>query len=110
MFLKNFKIDTSRARDSWPRHVDRLEDLPAHYRPHIAEWMQRGMPISQVLFVRQTNHWVTEKPEYVVAWQENRILYLQKQLLGGVVPTVLDAETVSYALYSHRLLDNRHTI
>ncbi|MFR8229560.1 MAG: hypothetical protein ACLVAH_06385 [Anaeromassilibacillus sp.] len=110
MFLKNFKIDTSRARDSWPRHVDRLEDLPAPYRPHIAEWMQRGMPISQVLFVRQTNHWVTEKPEYVVAWQENRILYLQKQLLGGVVPTVLDAETVSYALYSHRLLDNRLTI
>ena len=48
MFLKNFKIDTSRARDSWPRHVDRLEDLPAPYRPHIAEWMQRGMPITQV--------------------------------------------------------------
>lgn len=110
MFLKNFKIDTSRAREFWPRHVNTLEELPAPYRPHVAEWMEQGMPISQVIFVRQTNHWVTEKPEYVLAWMGRRLLYIQKQPLGGVAPTVIEADTIFYALYSHRLLDNRMTI
>lgn len=110
MFLKNFKIDTSRAREFWPRHVNTLEELPAPYRPHVAEWMEQGMPISQVIFVRQTNHWVTEKPEYVLAWMGRRLLYIQKQPLGGVAPTVIEAGTIFYALYSHRLLDNRMTI
>ena len=110
MFLKNFKIDTSRAREFWPRHVNTLEELPAPYRPHVAEWMEHGMPISQVIFVRQTNHWVTEKPEYVLAWMGRRLLYIQKQPLGGVAPTVIEADTIFYALYSHRLLDNRMTI
>lgn len=110
MFLRNFKIDTSRAREFWPRHVSTLEELPAPYRPHIAEWMERGMPISQVIFVRQTNHWVTEKPEYVLVWHENRIFHIQKHPAGGVVPTVFDANNISYALYSHRLLDNRLTV
>ena len=105
MFLKNFKIDTSRAREFWPRHVNTLEELPAPYRPHVA-----GMPLSQVIFVRQTNHWVTEKPEYVLAWMGRRLLYIQKQPLGGVAPTVIEADTIFYALYSHRLLDNRMTI
>lgn len=106
MFLKYFKIDNSRARDSWPRHVDTLEELPEPYRPLVAEWLNRGMPISQVIFVRQNNQWVTEKPEYVLAWHENSLLYLQKQPGGGIFPTVLDAHTITYALYSHRLLDN----
>lgn len=110
MFLKNFKIDTSRAREFWPRHVNTLEELPAPYRPHVAEWMEQGMPLSQVIFVRQTNHWVTEKPEYVLAWMGRRLLYIQKQPLGGVAPTVIEADTIFYALYSHRLLDNRMTI
>ena len=110
MFLKNFKIDTSRAREFWPRHVNTLEELPAPYRPHVAEWMEQGMPISQVIFVRQTNHWVTEKPEYVLAWMGRRLLSIQKQPLGGVAPTVIEADTIFYALYSHRLLDNRMTI
>lgn len=110
MFLKNFKIDTSRAREFWPRHVNTLEELPAPYRPHVAEWMEQGMPISQVIFVRQTNHWVTEKPEYVLAWMGRRLLYIQRQPLGGVSPTVIEADTIFYALYSHRLLDNRMTI
>ena len=110
MFLKNFKIDTSRAREFWPRHVNTLEELPAPYRPHVEEWMEQGMPISQVIFVRQTNHWVTEKPEYVLAWMGRRLLYIQKQPLGGVAPTVIEADTIFYALYSHRLLDNRMTI
>ena len=110
MFLKNFKIDTSRAREFWPRHVNTLEELPAPYRPHVAEWMEQGMPISQVIFVRQTNHWVTEKPEYVLAWMGRRLLYIQKQPLGGVAPTVIEADTIFYALYSHRRLDNRMTI
>ena len=110
MFLKNFKIDTSRAREFWSRHVNTLEELPAPYRPHVAEWMEQGMPISQVIFVRQTNHWVTEKPEYVLAWMGRRLLYIQKQPLGGVAPTVIEADTIFYALYSHRLLDNRMTI
>ena len=110
MFLKNFKIDTSRAREFWPRHVNTLEELPAPYRPHVEEWMEQGMPISQVIFVRQTNHWVTEKPEYVLAWMGCRLLYIQKQPLGGVAPTVIEADTIFYALYSHRLLDNRMTI
>ena len=110
MFLKNFKIDTSRAREFWPRHVNTLEELPAPYRPHVAEWMEQGMPISQVIFVRQTNHWGTEKPEYVLAWMGRRLLYIQKQPLGGVAPTVIEADTIFYALYSHRLLDNRMTI
>lgn len=110
MFLKNFKIDTSRAREFWPRHVNTLEELPAPYRPHVAEWMEQGMPISQVIFVRQTNHWVTEKPEYVLAWMGRRLLYIQKQPLCGVAPTVIEADTIFYALYSHRLLDNRMTI
>ena len=101
MFLKNFKIDTSRAREFWPRHVNTLEELPAP---------EQGMPISQVIFVRQTNHWVTEKPEYVLAWMGRRLLYIQKQPLGGVAPTVIEADTIFYALYSHRLLDNRMTI
>ncbi|MFR2562928.1 MAG: hypothetical protein ACLS8R_09815 [Anaeromassilibacillus sp.] len=104
MFLKNFKIDTSRAREFWPRHVNTLEELPAPYRPHVEEWMEQGMPISQVIFVRQTNHWVTEKPEYVLAWMGRRLLYIQKQPLGGVAPTVIEADTIFYALYSHRLL------
>ena len=68
------------------------------------------MPISQVIFVRQTNHWVTEKPEYVLAWMGRRLLYIQKQPLCGVAPTVIEADTIFYALYSHRLLDNRMTI
>ncbi len=110
MFLKNFKIDTSRAREFWPRHVNTLEELPAPYRPHVAEWMEQGMPLSQVIFVRQTNHWVTEKPEYVLAWMGRRLLYIPKQPLGGVAPTVIEADTIFYALYSHRLLDNRMTI
>ena len=110
MFLKNFKIDPSRAREFWPRHVNTLEELPAPYRPHVAEWMEQGMPLSQVIFVRQTNHWVTEKPEYVLAWMGRRLLYIQKQPLGGVAPTVIEADTIFYALYSHRLLDNRMTI
>ena len=110
MFLKNFKIDTSRAREFWPRHVNTLEELPAPYRPHVAEWMEQGMALSQVIFVRQTNHWVTEKPEYVLAWMGRRLLYIQKQPLGGVAPTVIEADTIFYALYSHRLLDNRMTI
>ena len=110
MFLKNFKIDTSRAREFWPRHVNTLEELPAPYRPHVAEWMEQGMPLSQVIFVRQTNHWVTEKPEYVLAWMGRRLLYIQKQPLGGVAPTVIEADTIFYAIYSHRLLDNRMTI
>ena len=110
MFLKNFKIDTSRAREFWPRHVNTLEELPAPYRPHVAEWMEQGMPLSQVIFVRQTNHWVTEKPEYELAWMGRRLLYIQKQPLGGVAPTVIEADTIFYALYSHRLLDNRMTI
>ena len=110
MFLKNFKIDTSRAREFWPRHVNTLEELPAPYRPHVAEWMEQGMPLSQVIFVRQTNHWVTEKPEYVLAWMGRRLLYIKKQPLGGVAPTVIEADTIFYALYSHRLLDNRMTI
>lgn len=110
MFLKNFKIDTSRAREFWPRHVNTLEELPAPYRPHVAEWMEQGMPLSQVIFVRQTNHWVTEKPEYVLPWMGRRLLYIQKQPLGGVAPTVIEADTIFYALYSHRLLDNRMTI
>ena len=78
--------------------------------PHVAEWMEQGMPLSQVIFVRQTNHWVTEKPEYVLAWMGRRLLYIQKQPLGGVAPTVIEADTIFYALYSHRLLDNRMTI
>ena len=110
MFLKNFKIATSRAREFWPRPVNTLEELPAPYRPHVAEWMEQGMPLSQVIFVRQTNHWVTEKPEYVLAWMGRRLLYIQKQPLGGVAPTVIEADTIFYALYSHRLLDNRMTI
>ena len=110
MFLKNFKIDTSRAREFWPRHVNTLEELPAPYRPHVSECMEQGMPLSQVIFVRQTNHWVTEKPEYVLAWMGRRLLYIQKQPLGGVAPTVIEADTIFYALYSHRLLDNRMTI
>ena len=72
--------------------------------------MEQGMPLSQVIFVRQTNHWVTEKPEYVLAWMGRRLLYIQKQPLGGVAPTVIEADTIFYALYSHRLLDNRMTI
>ena len=110
MFLKNFKIDTSRAREFWPRHVNTLEELPAPYRPHVAEWMEQGMPLSQVIFVRQTNHWVTEKPEYVLAWMLSLLLYFQYQHMGCVAPTVIEADTIFYALYSHRLLDNRMTI
>ena len=60
---------------------------------------------------RQTNHWVTEKPEYVLAWMGRRLLYIQKQPLGGVAPTVIEGRYhFFYALYSHRLLDNRMTI
>ena len=43
-------------------------------------------------------------------WMGRRLLYIQKQPLGGVAPTVIEADTIFYALYSHRLLDNRMTI
>ena len=110
MFLRNFKIDTSRAREFWPRQVDSLEELPAPYRPYLQKWLDQGMPVSQIIFVRQTNHWVTEKPEYVVAWHKNRVLHVQRHLAGGVIPTEFSANTVLYALYAHRLLDNRLTV
>ena len=48
MFLKNFKIDTSRAREFWPRHVNTLEELPAPYRPHVAEWMEQGLSLIHI--------------------------------------------------------------
>ena len=105
MFLKSFKIDTSRARDAWPRQVENLEQLPAPYRAALNAELVRGMSMQNIIYVPQTNKWVHEKPEYVLAWHENRVMTFKKSG-GQIEKTEWTVESVLYVQYIHRLLDN----
>lgn len=105
MFLRSFKIDTSRAKDAWPRQVESLDQLPAPYRTIVNAELVRGLPIQNILYVPQTNKWVHEKQEYVLAWHENRVMTFKKGQCD-IEKTEWTVESVLYVQYIHRLLDN----
>lgn len=105
VFLKKFFIDTSRARDSWPKQINDLEELPVYYHTYLQGWLRQGLPLSHIIFVKQTNKWDSERPEYVLAWFNDSVILLKKSANKQISQTMISTSELICLEYNHIHLD-----
>jgi|GEM_PF-2505683 len=103
--LKKFFIDTSRARDYWPKQISNLGELPVYYHTYLQEWLRKGLPLSHIIFVKQANKWDEEKPEYTLAWFNDCVILLRKMPDRQISQTVISATELISLEYNHIYLD-----
>ncbi len=103
--LKRFFIDTSRAKDFWPKQITSLDELPTYYHDFVKDWLQQGMPLTNIILVKQRNKWEDDRPEYAIAQYHDRVMLLHKTPYNQVVRTVVSGADVISVEYNHIYLD-----
>lgn len=90
---------------SWPQQVFDLSELPAPYRPFIQEWVSKGMPITNAVFIPYLNSKTNQRGENVITWFGSEIMLLSPTEYGRIQRTVISNKDILYLDYHTFLLD-----
>nr|WP_319489001.1 hypothetical protein [uncultured Caproiciproducens sp.] len=103
--FNGFWIDDSKAKDSWPKRITNLDELPVYYHDFVRDWLQQGMVLPDIILVKQTNKWENDRPEYAIAQYQDCIMLLRKTGNNQVLKTVIRGNDVISVEYNQIYLD-----